>query len=253
MLITNAHFRLWVSDAVPRLDPMVPPEYRDMAVLGTNRESPVADVRDGDRILIRQLEWNVYGTIARESDFLVAELEGRKIRVFASGTVEDALEAIEAIWQHGSSPHQQRVARFMKLAGQRVREGIREEPAEEERILAATLLYEEVMETIDALGVEISPPGKVFADGTPVRIKGSFRLGDVLDGVADVSVVNTRILSVIGAPDLPLLELVDANNLAKFGPGHTIRSDGKLVKPPGHQPPDLGDYVRRYSANDVHD
>lgn len=32
-------------------------------------------------------------------------------------------------------------------------------------------------------------------------------------------------------------------NMAKFGPGSQTRADGKVLKPPGWQPPDLSDLV----------
>lgn len=39
-------------------------------------------------------------------------------------------------------------------------------------------------------------------------------------------------------------QLVDENNLAKFGPGGYRRDDGKWIKPPGHKPPAIAKALR---------
>ena len=64
-------------------------------------------------------------------------------------------------------------------------------------------------------------------------------LVEIADGCADLSVVTIGTLSACGIADEMLLGVVDANNLAKFGPGHSIREDGKLIKPKNHKPPDI--------------
>lgn len=103
-------------------------------------------------------------------------------------------------------------------------------------------------------------------------------LAPIADGCADLSVVVTGALTACGLPDSPFLDAVDENNLAKLAPpacpctpespaamrlinglfwscpkcekvlpkehGPFIRSDGKLVKPLGHKPPDLASIIR---------
>lgn len=174
------------------------------------------------------------------------------------------------------SAHQLRVDKMMRLIGglkgerrdgQRVPCTLIREMSEEGRLLRAKLIYEECMETIAALGVGIdlrgalargycSPAnsGKVL-DATLIEamvrevesgslgIEGPMDLVGVVDGCYDVMVVTTGTLSSLGIPDEPGQELVDNNNLAKFGPGGSVRSDGKLVKPPNHTPPDIAGWL----------
>ena len=61
----------------------------------------------------------------------------------------------------------------------------------------------------------------------------------IVDGCADVSVVNIGCLLACGIADVPILEEVDQNNLSKFGAGYYRDEYGKLRKPPGHKPPDF--------------
>lgn len=143
------------------------------------------------------------------------------------------------------SPHQTRVEEFMRSAGQDI-PAKPVVPGRAVRISRARLLMEELMETLDALGVRIYMSHQHLvpipldfdsmtfcADGLPNIIK-------VADGLADISVVNTGTMSSLGISDIPLLELVDANNLAKFGPGgRKCETTGKWLKPPNHKPPDI--------------
>lgn len=142
------------------------------------------------------------------------------------------------------SEHQRRVDEFMRLAKQ----NLPEQPVELDekmRILRAKLIFEEAVETIRALGVVIyvPPDGSEMhtnVDNAEFEIAPTgFDLIGTIDGCCDLSVVTTGTLSACGIPDDPFQKLVDYNNLAKFAPGHSIREDGKLIKPPGHKPPDI--------------
>lgn len=108
------------------------------------------------------------------------------------------------------------------------------------RQLRARLMLEEVLETINAgLGltvVDVCDEGK-----SPVTIEyiefeesGAGDLIQVADGCCDVNVVTKGTGSACGIALRPCFKLVSGNNLMKFAPGHTFRSDGKLVKPPNH-------------------
>lgn len=143
--------------------------------------------------------------------------------------------------------HQLRIEGFMRKAKQGLPE-FPTEPDSSTRILRAKLILEESLETIwKGLGVkvyrqldehesiEIKEEGLQFAVSSDL----GFDLIETIDGCMDISVVTTGTLSACGVPDQPFLELVDKNNLAKFGPGHSYREDGKLIKPPGHKPPDI--------------
>ena len=50
-----------------------------------------------------------------------------------------------------------------------------------------------------------------------------------------------------GVNEAPIIAMVDNNNMAKHGPGSSIREDGKLIKPPGHKPPDIAGELKRQS------
>ena len=148
------------------------------------------------------------------------------------------------------SPHQQRVDAFMRLALQDV-PSTPLQPKPAVRMLRAKLIFEEAMETINALGVQIvfgggGQVGEIINDPIANTVKphdyrlvGQADLVGIVDGCCDIKVVTTGTLTACGVADQPVQFAVDANNLAKFGPGHRIREDGKLIKPPGHKPPDL--------------
>lgn len=138
-----------------------------------------------------------------------------------------------------TSDHYERVKELMEKAGQIVR-SVPTIPEPHERVLRAKLILEEAIETCEALGL------RVYAGPEPLEME-NLRFDDVVipnlveivDGCADIIVVTTGTLVSCGVADSELLRLVDTNNLAKFGPGGYRREDGKWVKPPGHQPPDI--------------
>jgi len=125
-------------------------------------------------------------------------------------------------------------------------------PDEKTRLLRAKLIMEEALETVKALGVAVrvgakDDPRAYFFDsmlGLELIRHGEPDLVGIVDGCADVSVVTIGTLLACGVEDKPVLEAVDTNNLGKFGPGHSYREDGKLIKPPGHLPPDIDACLR---------
>lgn len=163
------------------------------------------------------------------------------------------------------SPHQQRVDAFMRLALQDVPgEPIMPKPSV--RKLRAKLIFEEAMETINALGVQVlfggsgqvsmaindpnAPDPKDRVKPHRYEVVGRGDLIEIVDGCCDIKVVTTGTLTACGVSDQPVQFAVDANNLAKFGPGHQIREDGKLIKPPDHAPPDLLSLLRKMGGKD---
>ncbi len=140
----------------------------------------------------------------------------------------------------GITDHYRRIVEFMMLAKQDVPSRPPFIPDEKVRLLRARLIHEESTETIHGLGCYVVPgTGEVAI--SPVHEPD---LVEIADGCADISVVTTGTLIACGIPDAALLELVDRNNLAKFGPGHLIRPDGKLIKPAGHTPPDVAGFLK---------
>lgn len=137
--------------------------------------------------------------------------------------------------QHLKSAHQQSVESLMINARQSV-PSFPCVPSEEVRKLRAKLIMEESLETVEALGFSVVVLGDHTFNMIPAYEPN---LIEIIDGCCDVAVVATGTLSACGVPDVPFQESVNENNLAKFGPGHSFREDGKLVKPPGHKPPDI--------------
>jgi predicted HAD superfamily Cof-like phosphohydrolase len=110
------------------------------------------------------------------------------------------------------------------------------------RKLRAAFYLEEMRETISALGFDVA-----VSSGGELELREAREPDFVLivDGCADVSVINLGTLSACGVADISIMWEVDDNNMAKFAPGHSFRDDGKLLKPPGHKPPDFGAVLRQ--------
>lgn len=129
-------------------------------------------------------------------------------------------------------------------------------PSVDVRLLRARLIMEEALETIEALGVTMSvnpdPGGSMWSDrDIDVRmLDASFKAHEVFDlahvakELADLEVVTTGTFVACGIHDRPVLEAVDRNNLDKVERG-TFREDGKLIKHPDHQPPDIAAVLRK--------
>lgn len=148
------------------------------------------------------------------------------------------------------SKHQERVAEFMRLAGQETPNKPCL-PSLKVRELRAKLILEEALETIEALGFSVRIDNGTEYD-TDVVISDNMyfdesftpNLEEIIDGCCDISVVTQGTLIACGIPDDPFLEEVDNNNLAKFGSGHSRREDGKLIKPPNHKPPRIKEILK---------
>ena len=143
------------------------------------------------------------------------------------------------------SPHQQRVELFMEHARQPA-PVVPTEPNARTCELRAALIMEEALETCNALGVVVTANNLDLNDpelDTHAELLfGSVCPPDLVaiaDGCADISVVTIGTLSACGIADESLFLAVDTNNLDKFGPGHSWNEAGKLIKPPGHEPPDI--------------
>jgi len=159
------------------------------------------------------------------------------------------------------SAHQLMVDEFMMKAGQRL-PTVPSLLTKEERLLRAKLIFEEAIETIrDGLRVNIfiekdstlvcvtMHNDMDFVDDTSFEIDTEeMDLLQTIDGCNDIKVVTTGTLSALGIPDVRFQKLVDDNNLDKFGPEHKIREDGKLIKPPNHQPPNIAGLLEEYKS-----
>jgi len=150
--------------------------------------------------------------------------------------------------------HQQKVDKFMLLAGQEVPTKLTI-PDKKTRELRASLILEESLETIKALGFDVFVLNSNGCDVQLTMDNAKFNLNhepnmiEVADGCADVKVVITGTLSAFGIDDNELQDVVDENNLAKFGPGSYRREDGKWMKPSNHQPPNIEEVLDNQKDN----
>ncbi len=112
------------------------------------------------------------------------------------------------------------------------------------RKLRARLIMEEAIETVNALGFDVSfetdharivhsGDTKIeFYDGKEPDLVG------IIDGCCDTIYVATAALCAVGAPDLSHLTLVHYANESKFPGGQVIKdAHGKYLKPAGWTPP----------------
>ena len=157
------------------------------------------------------------------------------------------------------SLHQQMVEHFMLQAGQQV-PSVPTIPDVDTRTLRAKLMFEELMETLDGLGVRLQvsakdgdvglslndPDGKLgalpnfyFTVYNKQQEEYLVDMVQVVDGCCDLRVTTTGTLSAVGVKDIPVQLAVDKSNLEKFGPGGYRRDDGKWMKPPGWKAPDI--------------
>lgn len=151
--------------------------------------------------------------------------------------------------------HIQSVRTFMEKAGQNL-PATPIVPNAETRILRAKLIFEEAMETIDALGVCIGVNDEYDLGTSQISFgdTGKVDLVEIADGCADVLVVTTGTALACGIDPAPVQKLIDDSNLAKFGPGG-YKSDGtdgnaegKWIKPPDWVKPDLAGELERQTA-----
>ena len=109
------------------------------------------------------------------------------------------------------------------------------------------------METVKALGFSISTVdnhSELKISDVVFDSSGEPDLVEIADGCADISVVTIGTLIACGIKDKKLIEVVDQNNLDKFGPGHSYRADGKLIKPPGHTKPDIQQIIDEHKNDE---
>jgi predicted HAD superfamily Cof-like phosphohydrolase len=155
-----------------------------------------------------------------------------------------------------TTAHYDRVRAFMTQARQET-PATPVVPGQKVRLLRAKLILEEALETVRALGVEVHVLSPNDDDRVVIseeesklgfELRGMPDLTEIADGCADISVVTTGTLIACGIQDQPILEAVDQNNLDKFGPGHSWREDGKLIKPPGHKKVDLEPLIQAMAS-----
>lgn len=129
-------------------------------------------------------------------------------------------------------------------------------PDLEIRKLRATLLLEETMETIAAMGLAVMLDMRKIEDQKPLTMaqvefvqNGKASLKEILDGASDVMVVNYGLCSAHGIALQPGFEEIAGNNLLKFAPGHSFNERGKLCKPDNHPMPNTAAILLAQGGN----
>lgn len=82
-----------------------------------------------------------------------------------------------------------------------------------------------------------------------IRALSEDDLVGLADGICDSIYVLVGTALEYGLPLEQLWTCVQAANMAKFGPGSWTRSDGKVMKPPQWQPPEIARVLNDAGAN----
>jgi len=116
------------------------------------------------------------------------------------------------------------VAEFHQAAGHPVRKEPTIDIPFKEQSLRYNLIKEELEEYLQAI-----------ADADLVA---------VADALTDILYVVIGSFLTFGLDPGPLMEEVHRSNMTKFGPGHSKRADGKLIKSPLYEAPDIARVIR---------
>ena len=137
-------------------------------------------------------------------------------------------------------------------------------PSEAILRLRCKLIFEEALEFVNACGFDVlvgTTDGfcllSAYEHKTDApQVKGNYcfktngkqpDLTEMVDGIADISVVNNGSGIALGIDMSPVLEIVDNNNLEKIATGRKCPETGKFLKSPDHKPPttDIAAEIRR--------
>lgn len=156
------------------------------------------------------------------------------------------------------SAHQRRVeALISKIREVGGIEGIPSKPTipnDKMLIAQARLILEETFELFEACGLAVCMLDGQQVNRADLKVRIDQPITDedlphIAKEIADVSVVTTGMFSEFGIADVSVLEEVDVNNLAKFGPGGYLDEHRKWRKPPNHPTPDIGQVLRHQGWN----
>jgi predicted HAD superfamily Cof-like phosphohydrolase len=128
------------------------------------------------------------------------------------------------------------VAEFMKKAGQDV-QSFPTIPQDEKRILHASLILEEFLETLEGMGLKIgvnTETGKLCVTDSDLPID----MIATYDGLLDLSYVINGAANAWGLNMQKGHDEVHRSNMSKFIDGYR-REDGKWVKGPSYSPASL--------------
>ena len=154
------------------------------------------------------------------------------------------LDTLSEIFPYSFEDHFNMNAQTMNKVGQVTSSKLRV-PTSKERILRAKLIFEEALETIEALGVSMEFDYNLYSfldEG-----EDNYNPKEVLDGVCDMAVVANGTLLACGLASVysEALNRVDENNWSKVKDGVIKDENGKYKKPPGYKPVVLDDLIER--------
>lgn len=133
-------------------------------------------------------------------------------------------------------------------------------PSEEVRLLRAKLIFEETLETIEAMGVEVDFDHCSLADTWGIETEAIKEgaivfnidpykkpdLVEVADGCADINYVVTGTQLEFGIPIEEVQAEVDRSNADKFTGDYTINESGKIIKPSDWKAPDIASILEKH-------
>lgn len=144
------------------------------------------------------------------------------------------------------SQHQLQGEEFIRRAGKIEIPNSPRMPPPKTRKLLADLVLEETVEKINALGfrVEMTTNG---LKNLPCKDKESFR--EVIDACGDIMFVVRQTLSACGVHDEILDREICRSNMTRFKPGYTFAENGKLMRSPDWEPPNITQVIEDSRIN----
>ncbi len=123
-------------------------------------------------------------------------------------------------------------------------------PSEERALLRVKLICEEFFELVFAMFNKqpTENPTQLAQELIEMLSKETIyrpNLIEIADALADLDYVVEGTRLEFGIDGAPIAEEVHCSNMAKKGPGHRLREDGKIIKPPNWAPPDILGCLRR--------
>lgn len=117
-------------------------------------------------------------------------------------------------------------------------------PSDERVYLRVRLIAEEFFEFLDSAGYELIDTEGYRVRWDELELTGqSVNIVELADALADLDYVIEGMRLEFGIDGAPIAEAVHAANMAKVnGP---VRADGKRLKPPGWNPPDIEGELRK--------
>lgn len=125
-------------------------------------------------------------------------------------------------------------------------------PPVERRKLRIKLIFEELLELIDASGLELRADGRLLVGQTLslVEVPDTIDLVEAADAITDLRYVVDGTSLEWGVPLEKCLREVHRSNMSKLGEDGkpVLRPDGKVLKGPGFTPPDLATILNLYGS-----